>query len=98
MFYLFCICIASDTGGFIFGKTFKGPKLIRISPKKTYTGAIGGFILSLIASQESPNSLAIVEQAITFFAKERFIELVLISSASIVRIIEPSLLWWRSVG
>jgi len=44
------ICVFTDLGGYIFGKIFKGPKLIRISPKKTYTGAIGGFILSLIAS------------------------------------------------
>ena len=44
------ICVFTDLGGYIFGKIFKGPKLIRISPKKTYSGAIGGFILSLIAS------------------------------------------------
>ena len=44
------ICVFTDLGGYIFGKIFKGPKLIRISPKKTYTGAIGGFILSLFAS------------------------------------------------
>ena len=34
----------------MFGKIFKGPKLIKISPKKTYAGAIGGFILSLAAA------------------------------------------------
>tara|TARA_B100000131_G_C17962657_1_gene551079 strand:- start:22 stop:690 length:669 start_codon:yes stop_codon:yes gene_type:complete len=42
------ICIFTDLGGYIFGKFFKGPKLIKISPKKTYTGAIGSFILSLV--------------------------------------------------
>ena len=42
------ICILTDLGGFIFGKFFKGPKLIKISPKKTYTGAVGSFILSLV--------------------------------------------------
>ena len=47
MFYLFCICIASDTGGFIFGKTFKGKKLTKISPNKTISGSIGSFVLSL---------------------------------------------------
>ena len=41
------ICIFTDLGGYIFGKTLKGPKLIKISPKKTYSGAFGGFILSL---------------------------------------------------
>tara|TARA_B100000902_G_C27150489_1_gene833472 strand:- start:321 stop:998 length:678 start_codon:yes stop_codon:yes gene_type:complete len=43
------VCIFTDLGGYIFGKIFKGPKLIKISPKKTYAGLIGSFILSLIA-------------------------------------------------
>ena len=42
------ICIFTDLGGYIFGKFFKGPKLIKISPKKTYTGAFGSFFLSLV--------------------------------------------------
>ena len=41
-------CIASDIGGFIFGKLFKGPKLTYISPNKTYSGAIGSLILTII--------------------------------------------------
>ena len=44
------ISIFTDLGGYIFGKTFKGPKLTKISPKKTYAGAFGSFILSLIAA------------------------------------------------
>ena len=43
------ICIFTDIGGYLFGKIFKGPKLTRISPKKTYSGVFGGFLLSLIA-------------------------------------------------
>ena len=43
------ICIFTDLGGYIFGKIFKGPKLTKISPKKTYAGLIGSFILSIIA-------------------------------------------------
>jgi len=43
------ICIFTDIGGYVFGKIFKGPKLTRISPKKTYSGVFGGFLLSLIA-------------------------------------------------
>ena len=39
-------CIASDIGGFIFGKTFKGPKLTKISPNKTFSGALGSIIFS----------------------------------------------------
>ncbi len=39
-------CIASDIGGFIFGKIFKGPKLTKISPNKTYSGALGSIIFT----------------------------------------------------
>ena len=48
-FFLFVILISilTDIGGYIFGKTFKGPKLTKISPKKTYAGVIGSFILSV---------------------------------------------------
>ena len=41
------ICISTDLGGYIFGKIFKGPKLTKISPNKTYAGMIGGFLLSI---------------------------------------------------
>ena len=44
------ICISSDIGGFVFGKLFKGPKLTKISPNKTYSGMIGSFFLSLISA------------------------------------------------
>ncbi len=48
LFILLIGCIASDIGGFIFGKIFKGPKLTKISPKKTYAGAVGSIILTTI--------------------------------------------------
>lgn len=48
MLYLFSVCICSDIGGFIFGKTFKGKKLTKISPNKTVSGSVGSFILSLL--------------------------------------------------
>ena len=50
-FFLFIVlvCIFTDLGGYIFGKTFKGPKLTKISPNKTYAGAFGGFLFSLIS-------------------------------------------------
>lgn len=41
-------CISSDIGGYVFGKIFKGKKLTKISPKKTYSGMIGSYILSTI--------------------------------------------------
>ena len=42
------ICISTDIGGYFFGKIFKGPKLTKISPKKTYAGMIGGFFFSIL--------------------------------------------------
>ena len=46
--FVFLICISTDIGGYIFGKLFKGPRLTKISPNKTYSGMIGGYFLSLI--------------------------------------------------
>jgi phosphatidate cytidylyltransferase len=46
IFMALLTCVASDIGGFIFGKIFKGPKLTKISPKKTISGAIGSLIFS----------------------------------------------------
>jgi phosphatidate cytidylyltransferase len=42
------ICVSTDIGGYIFGKIFKGPKLTKFSPNKTYAGMIGGYLLSII--------------------------------------------------
>ena len=39
-------CVASDIGGYLLGKILKGPKLTKISPNKTFSGAIGSFIFS----------------------------------------------------
>ena len=49
LFLILLTCIASDIGGFVFGKIFKGPKLTRISPNKTITGAAGSIIFSSVA-------------------------------------------------
>jgi len=48
LFILLFGCIASDVGGFVFGKIFKGPKLTPISPNKTFTGSAGSLILCTI--------------------------------------------------
>ena len=42
------ICIFSDVGGYVFGKTFGGKKLTKISPNKTISGSIGSFVLSYV--------------------------------------------------
>ena len=44
------ICISTDIGGYVFGKIFKGPKLTKISPNKTYAGMIGAFLLSIFTA------------------------------------------------
>ncbi len=41
-------CISTDIGGYIFGKIFKGPKLIKISPNKTFSGMIGSYFMSFL--------------------------------------------------
>jgi len=47
LFYSVLVAILSDIGGLVFGKTFKGKKLTKISPNKTVSGSIGSLIFSL---------------------------------------------------
>ena len=60
--FVITVCIFTDIGGYIFGKTFNGPKLTRISPKKTYAGVFGGFLLSLVAGLLFNHYLVIDEE------------------------------------
>ena len=46
--FLITVCIFTDIGGYFFGKTIKGPRLTKVSPKKTYSGVIGSFLISLL--------------------------------------------------
>jgi len=46
IFWILISTFLSDIGGFTFGKIFKGKKLTKISPNKTYSGTIGSIILS----------------------------------------------------
>ena len=48
LFSLLLSCVASDIGGFVFGKLLKGPKLTNISPNKTISGAVGSLILTCV--------------------------------------------------
>ena len=48
LIFILSICIATDIGGYIFGKLLKGKKLTKISPNKTYSGLIGSYILSFL--------------------------------------------------
>jgi phosphatidate cytidylyltransferase len=47
--WLILIAWLTDIGGYVFGKLFGGPKLIKISPNKTWSGAFGSLILSQFA-------------------------------------------------
>ena len=46
--FLIIISVSTDIGGYTFGKIFKGPKLTKISPNKTYAGVIGSFLTSVL--------------------------------------------------
>ena len=46
--FILLVCVSTDVGGYVFGKIFKGPKLTKISPNKTYAGVVGGYALSII--------------------------------------------------
>mgnify|MGYP001498219036 FL=1 len=59
IFYFIIICIATDIGGLVAGKIFKGRKLTKISPKKTYSGFYGSFFFAYLAMFLSINYLDI---------------------------------------
>ena len=46
LFIILLGCIFSDIGGYLFGKTFGGPKLTKISPNKTIAGSVGSLLIS----------------------------------------------------
>jgi len=71
------ICVSTDIGGYVFGKMFKGPKLTKFSPNKTYAGMIGGYLLSVISTIFFNNFYFTKEIQINFF-----IFIILISTTS----------------
>ena len=72
------ICIFTDLGGYIFGKIFKGPKLTKISPNKTYAGMFGGFFLSIISINLFVNYTSLN----LYFTNQLFIFVILVSAIS----------------
>ena len=76
------ICILTDIGGYVFGKTFKGPKLTKISPKKTYAGVIGGYFFSIIFINILVNNSEILTQKYYSFGIDEFIFVLIISTVS----------------
>ncbi len=76
------ICISTDVGGYIFGKIFKGPKLTKISPKKTYAGVVGGYFFSIIFANILGNFSNSFTPNYTLSGKEEFIFVLMISTVS----------------
>ena len=67
LIFIITICILSDIGGYIFGKTFKGKKLTKISPNKTYSGMFGSFILTILFSLVYSYSISFIDLEIILF-------------------------------
>ena len=67
LLFVIIICILTDIGGFIFGKIFKGKKLTKISPNKTYAGAFGSLFLTLIFSIIYSFSLSLTDLKVIIF-------------------------------
>tara|TARA_A100001011_G_scaffold355498_1_gene398729 strand:+ start:459 stop:1091 length:633 start_codon:yes stop_codon:yes gene_type:complete len=70
------ICISTDIGGYILGKILKGPKLTKISPKKTYSGVFGGYLLSIIVAN------SFIDYVDLNFHTEEFVIVIVISTIS----------------
>ena len=47
MLYVLLVCIFSDIGGYVIGKSIGGKKLTKLSPNKTLSGTLGSFVFSL---------------------------------------------------
>ena len=77
--FIIMVCIFTDIGGYTFGKTFGGPKLIKISPNKTYVGMIGSFLLPLFVGLILIKYLL---EKITFSSYEIFFYILLVSLLS----------------
>lgn len=47
--WLILVVVAADVGGYFAGRIFGGPKLWpAVSPKKTWSGAVGGWVLAVV--------------------------------------------------
>jgi len=66
IYWILSATFLSDIGGYTFGKIFKGKKLTKISPSKTYSGSIGSVLLSSL-------SLCIVSTIQEFIYSENYI-------------------------
>jgi len=63
IWYMLFTCVASDIGGYVIGKLFKGPKLTKFSPNKTISGSIGSFVFSILVL----SALMMVEKSFNLY-------------------------------
>ena len=82
LLFVTIVCVSTDIGGYAFGKIFKGPRLTKISPKKTYSGMIGGFILSTITATIFFNNVFLFNNLTKDLTLGLFILVLLISAIS----------------
>ena len=80
--FVIIICITTDIGGFIFGKIFKGPKITKISPNKTYSGMIGSYLFAIISSFLLINNSNLIEGKTYEITIELFFLVLIISTTS----------------
>ena len=80
--FVIIICIATDIGGYIFGKIFKGPKITKISPNKTYSGMMGSFLFAIISSFLLINNSNLIEGKTYEITIELFFLVLTISTTS----------------
>tara|TARA_Y100001970_G_scaffold290974_1_gene426502 strand:+ start:5223 stop:5867 length:645 start_codon:yes stop_codon:yes gene_type:complete len=80
--FIIIICISTDIGGYVSGKLFKGPKLTKISPNKTYSGLVGGYIFSIIFMNIFLNYSYLLNLKKIEFDISIFILVMLVSSSS----------------
>ena len=78
--FIVLICVSTDIGGYVFGKLFKGPKLTKISPNKTYAGVFGGYFLSIIFTYILFNYSEIFTDQ--YFGIDEFVWVLVISTVS----------------
>ena len=80
--FIISACIATDIGGYIFGNIFKGPKLTKISPKKTYSGVVGSYFFTVLSSFFLATYSNLFTNTEIFFDKYLIISAFLISTSS----------------
>ena len=80
LLWILILVICSDVGGYIFGKIFEWKKLTKISPKKTLSGSLGSFLLSLLSLPITQSIIIFSEMYLINFLQIKFLILSLFFS------------------